>query len=259
MDLSDLDRRLAAKRLSIVYAAESGSRAWGFHSPDSDFDIRFVFASERDSYLSLFDPIQDIQFQAPGALDFAGWDLKKALILAQKSNPSLLEWLGSPIVYADPVGFRAALSEVMADQFSPRALAHHYINFMRNIRGKYMSDFIGEYTMKRYFYALRPIFCIQWMRVHPWKIPPVVFADLLHVAPPTIQRECEHLLALKAAAREQADYKSHLLDALISEWYDKGHDIANDFPARNCSPQALSDLFRKTLRAFPTPEDPTDD
>jgi predicted nucleotidyltransferase len=252
-NLTPLETRLADKRLRVVFAAESGSRAWGFASPDSDYDIRFVFASEVECYLSLFDPTQDIQFQAPGALDFAGWDLKKALVLAQKSNPSLLEWLGSPIIYRDPVGFRSDLSAIMQEHYSPRALAHHYINFMRNIRGKYMADFLGEYTMKRYFYALRPIFCIEWMRANPWKLPPVVFTDVLPVAAPKIQREVEHLLALKAVSREQQDHKSMLLDDLIADWYSRGHDIANDFPARNLPPTVLSQLFRDTLAKLGRP------
>lgn len=248
--LDNLTTRLEAKRLRMIYAAEAGSRAWGFASPDSDYDIRFVFASQRDCYLSLFDPIQDIQYQAPGALDYAGWDVKKALTLASRSNPSLCEWLGSPIIYADPVGFREKLLAIVSAHFSPKALAHHYINFMRNIRGKYMSDFMGEYTMKRYFYTLRPIFAIMWMRDNPGKLPPVQFLELLSIELPAAARQdVLTLLALKKDAGENAqkDWKSPLLDSIIHQWYDEGHQIANSFTARSMPIELLSALFRETI------------
>lgn len=249
--LSGLNTRLEAKRLRMVYAAEAGSRAWGFASPDSDFDIRFVFASPRDSYLSLFDPIQDIQYLAPGALDFAGWDVKKALTLASRSNPSLCEWLGSPIIYADPIGFRDKLLAIVAAHFSPKALAHHYINFMRNIRGKYMSDFTGEYTMKRYFYALRPILAIMWMRDNPGKLPPVRFIDLMSVdLPSDARQDILTLLRLKKDAGENAqkDWKSPLLDGIVHQWYDEGHQIASSFTARSMPIDLLSNLLRDVVQ-----------
>lgn len=248
--LVDLSRRLDAKRLRMIFAAESGSRAWGFASPDSDYDIRFIFASEPEKYVSLFDPIQDINYQAPGDLDYSGWDLKKALSLASKSNPSLCEWLGSPIIYADPIGFRARLAAIMADHFSPSALAHHYINFMRNIRGKYMSDFVGEYTMKRYFYAMRPILVIMWMQDNPLKLPPTVFRDLLSVDISADARsEIETILHLKAQAKEATDYKSPTLDNMIAGWFETGHDTANQFKSRRMPIELLDNLLRETLRS----------
>lgn len=246
--LDDLNKRIIGKKLKLVYAAESGSRAWGFASKDSDYDIRFIFAKPIDAYLSLHDGMQDIQYQHED-LDYSGWDLRKALLLAEKSNPSLLEWLASPIVYADPIGFKADLLAIMRDHFSPRALAHHYINFMRNIRGKYLSDFMGEYTMKRYFYALRPILCIQWMQANPGKLPPIIFEDLM--AQPMaheLKREIKKLLVLKLeAAKEQTDFTSPLLDAFIKQWFDMGHDMVNGFSVREIPTDKLNALFRTTL------------
>lgn len=246
--LSDLKKRLEAKKLKLVFAAESGSRAWGFHSPDSDYDIRFIFAKSPLTYLSLHDNLQDIQYKH-GELDYAGWDLRKALLLAEKSNPSLIEWLGSPIEYADPVGFKPELKDIISQNFSARALAHHYVNFMRNIRGKYLSDFVGEYTMKRYFYALRPILCIMYMEMYPDRLPPVVFSDLVSsmTLPHELKSELKKLLALKMRSIEHADYQSDKLDAFIKEWFDKGHEVVNKFPAREMPIDRLNDLFRKTI------------
>jgi predicted nucleotidyltransferase len=247
--MHDLNIRLGAKQLSMVFAAESGSRAWGFHSADSDYDVRFIFCKPVEKYIALHDGLQDIQYKHSEVLDYAGWDLRKALLLAEKSNPSLIEWLNSPIVYADPIGFRAELRSIMVDHFSPRALAHHYINFMRNIRGKYLSDFMGEYTMKRYFYALRPILAIMWMQSNPNKLPPIVFTELM--AQPLdheLKREIKKLLALKlAASKEQSDYNSPVLDNFIKHWFDMGHDIVNGFSPRALPVELLNQLFRKTI------------
>ena len=249
--ITDLTPRLEGKGLRLIYAAESGSRAWGFHSPDSDFDVRFIFAKTRKAYLSLHEGVQDIQYMKSidgRDCDFAGWDLRKALLLAEKSNPSLIEWLGSPIIYADPVGFRSALEGIMVEHFSPRALAHHYVNFMRNIRGKYMADFLGEYTMKRYFYALRPILCVMWMRENPMRLPPVVFSDLLSLPVSNeVLEAMTELMKLKRDAAKAQDYKSSQLDDFIKGWYEKGHDIANSFPSHDMPKGILDNLFLKTI------------
>lgn len=248
-ELTDLTTRLEAKKLKLVFAAESGSRAWGFASKDSDYDIRFIFSKPAETYLSLHDGLQDIQYQKDD-FDYAGWDLRKALLLAEKSNPSLLEWLASPIIYADPIGFRADLLAIMREHFSPRALAHHYINFMRNIRGKYLSDFMGEYTMKKYFYALRPILAIQWMQANSGKLPPIIFEDLM--AQPMaheLKREIKKLLVMKLEGlKEEGDYNSPVLDAFIKQWFDMGHDMVNGFSAREIPTDKLNDLFRATVR-----------
>jgi predicted nucleotidyltransferase len=245
--LDDLEPRLAAKKLKLVYAAESGSRAWGFSSPDSDYDIRFVFVKHRDAYLSLQDGLQDIQY-VHDPLDFAGWDLRKALLLAGKSNPSLVEWLGSDMTYADNFDFRDNLKTIMEHHHSPKALAHHYINFMRNIRGKYLSDFVGEYTMKKYFYALRPILCVKWMQDHPLKLPPVRFSEMLEVdLPAGLLEEIQTLLKLKAEAVEKREYRSEVLDSFIKAWFETGHSIADQFQSRNLDMRILDDLYRETI------------
>jgi predicted nucleotidyltransferase len=112
-----------------------------------------------------------------------------------------------------------------------------------------MSDFIGEYTMKRYFYALRPIAAVVWMQANPWKLPPVKFTDTLAEIEmtPEERREIETLLELKANAVEKADHKSPILDALVHRWFDQGHEIARTFSARSMRIDDLSALFRETL------------
>ena len=87
------------ENVKIIMAVESGSRAWGFASPDSDYDVRFVYVRRPEDYLRLEKTKDVIEWQLDDVLDINGWDLKKALQLMHDSNPSIFEWCASPIVY----------------------------------------------------------------------------------------------------------------------------------------------------------------
>src|SRR4051794_14574214 len=89
------------KDVRVLYACESGSRAWGFASRDSDYDVPFLYVHERDWYLSVDDRRDVLEYPLRDELDVSGWELRKALRLLRKSNPPLLEWLNSPMVYRD--------------------------------------------------------------------------------------------------------------------------------------------------------------
>ena len=98
-----IDEIEQSENVTVLYACESGSRAWGFHSQDSDYDVRFIYAHPPDWYLSVdLEKKRDV-IERPilDDLDVSGWDLRKSLQLFRKSNPPLLEWLDSPIVYRD--------------------------------------------------------------------------------------------------------------------------------------------------------------
>ena len=41
---SELQELEATEEIQILFAVESGGRAWGFASPDSDYDVRIVYA-----------------------------------------------------------------------------------------------------------------------------------------------------------------------------------------------------------------------
>lgn len=249
--LTNLDRKLHSKGLDLVYAAEAGSRAWGFASIDSDYDVRFIFKKSRDAYLSLEAGVEDLQW-TDGLLDFSGWDLRKALRLAHKSNPTFIEWLHSPIVYWGSGGeFQKDLLELFKEHYSPKALAHHYINFMRNTRGKYLSDFTGEFSLKRYLYALRPIFVITWMGKNPGLIPPVDFPTLAKTeCPKALCPDLERLLALKASGTEKGTEKFEVFNSLISHWFNTGHGYVDKFPSKVFPIEPLDKLFRKTLNSL---------
>ena len=157
------------ENVRVLFACESGSRAWGFASPDSDYDVRFVYVHPRDWYLSIADRRDVIERPIVDAYDLNGWDLPKALRLLRKSNPPLLEWLGSPIVYRERTSTAARLRRLAARGFSPRACAFHYLHMAR---GNYREYLRGDTVpLKKYLYVLRPLLAVRWIERRPGIVP----------------------------------------------------------------------------------------
>lgn len=148
------------EHVKILLAVESGSRAWGFASPDSDYDVRFLYVRTREDYLQL-DPLRDVIEQPINdLLDINGWDLQKALRLMYKSNPTLFEWLKSPIIYME-TEFADEMRRVMSDYFSVRHSLYHYISMAEGNYKKYLRTEMVK--AKKYFYVLRPLLAGQWI------------------------------------------------------------------------------------------------
>lgn len=155
----------------IFYACESGSRAWGFPSANSDYDVRFLYIRERDFYLSI--DVEDrrdvIEVPINDELDISGWDLRKALRLLRKSNPPLLEWLSSPIVYMQDDELLAKFRSLVPISYSPTACMYHYLHMAR---GNYREHLKGdEVAVKKYFYVLRPLLAIKWIEERAEVVP----------------------------------------------------------------------------------------
>jgi predicted nucleotidyltransferase len=149
------------KDVRVLFACESGSRAWGFPSADSDYDVRFIYLQPVNRYLSLRKPRDVIEITADGKLDVSGWDLQKALLLLRKSNPPLLEWLGSPTVYLEEYAVAGQMRELAGRYYSATASAYHYLHMAR---GNYREYLKGERVwLKKYFYVLRPILAVKWI------------------------------------------------------------------------------------------------
>ena len=186
----------------ILYAAESGSRAWGFPSPDSDFDVRFLYAHEPDWYVSLWERRDVIERPLDEQrVDLAGWDIRKALRLLLRSNPALYEWLVSPFVYVDGP-LRTELKALFEAHASPRSLAHHYWSIAR---GQWRAEIEGrsQVRLKKYFYVVRPLLSLAWVaeRSAP---PPMSIDDLLGLPalPTAARRAVEALLNEKRVTPE---------------------------------------------------------
>lgn len=164
-----------AENIKILLAVESGSRAWGFASPDSDYDVRFVYIRSLEDYLRL-DVIRDvIELPIDDVLDINGWDLQKTLRLLYKSNPTLFEWFSSPIVYKK-TEFSDKFRDLMMHYFSSKKTLYHYVSMAE---GNYREYLKGDLVKaKKYFYVLRPVLACQWIldRGTP---PPMLFSELL--------------------------------------------------------------------------------
>ena len=187
----------------ILYACESGSRAWGFASTDSDWDIRFIYIHPPEWYLSVdLETKRDvIELPITDDLDFSGWDLRKALKLFYKSNPPLIEWLHSPIVYLDKDCLADRLRILLGQFYSPRSCFHHYLHMAR---GNYRDYLKGETVwLKKYLYVLRPVLALQWMEQSSDPVP-VRFNDLLDAVLPTgrTRQAIDQLLVLKQQGME---------------------------------------------------------
>ena len=148
----------------VLFACESGSRGWGFASPDSDYDVRFAYVHRLPWYLAV-EPGRDvIEEPISGELDVGGWELRKALQLLRDSNPTLLEWLRSPIVYRQDDAWVARLRALAEHNFSPVRGYHHYVATARKNLREHLAGETVRY--KKYLYVLRPLLAARWIRVH---------------------------------------------------------------------------------------------
>jgi len=198
---SHLNEIEARQDVRIFYACESGSRAWGFPSADSDYDVRFLYVRPLDWYLSIDDKRDVIECVVEGGLDISGWDLKKALRLFQKSNPPLLEWLGSPIVYVERYSIAARLRALAPDHYSPLACKFHYLHMAQGNYRDYLKG--DEVRVKKYFYVLRPVLAMKWLELGLGVVPTDfnILVDRL-VDEPSLRAEIDRLLAAKRGGTE---------------------------------------------------------
>jgi uncharacterized protein len=160
----------------LLYACESGSRAWGFASPDSDFDIRFIYKRPIHGYLVIRDFPDTLEYPLNNNLDFSGWDLKKFLLHLNKSNGVMFEWLQSPVVYLNRDGFRESSLELMPRFFNPRLTINHYLGLTK--RTLFDLGDSSHVKLKKYFYILRPLMAARWI-YRKKTIPPMEFESLL--------------------------------------------------------------------------------
>jgi hypothetical protein len=162
--------------VKICYAVESGSRAWGFPSKDSDYDVRFIYVHKKDWYLSIDQKRDVIELPINDLLDINGWELRKALRLFKKSNPPLMEWLHSGIVYYQAFSLVDKMKEIQDKVFLPQSALYHYLNMAKgNFRDYLHRD---QVKIKKYFYVLRPVLACKWIEKHN-TVPPIEFQELV--------------------------------------------------------------------------------
>lgn len=230
------------ENVKILHCVESGSRAWGFASPDSDYDVRFIYARPRDFYLRLDKTRDVIEWQLDDTLDINGWDIQKALILLHKSNPTLFEWNSSPIVYKTTDEWQR-ISSTINRYFVAKSGLYHYLSTAKSNYREYLK---GETVrLKKYFYVLRPLLACKWILAEGTP-PPMLFSTLMEkYLDEEIKPEVEKLLDIKMHTPEvgegrRIDRLNEYLDRCIAEI----ESIIAALPAENAqSWDELNELF----------------
>jgi predicted nucleotidyltransferase len=241
--LSDIE---ADQQVRILYACESGSRAWGFASPDSDYDVRFIYTRRMEDYLSIRDRKDVIELPVNEVLDIGGWDIRKALQLFLKSNAPLYEWLQSPVVYNGASGLKDELLSLAPAYFSNRAGCHHYLSMAANTFEYELQG--NTVRMKKYFYALRPALACLWIIKHK-TVPPMQFGELRTlVEDRDWHTAVDELLLHKQAANEKAVIAPiPVLHKWLQETLAYCKQQSADMPPLKNDTITLDSLFRKYI------------
>lgn len=226
------------ENVRVIMAIESGSRAWGFASPDSDYDVRFVYVRQIEDYLRL-DKVRDvIEWQIDDVLDINGWDIKKALQLMHDSNPTIFEWCASSIVYKDSDLFEK-LKELRHSYFSCKKSLYHYWHMASNNYLNYLQE--EQVRIKKYFYVIRPLLAAKWI-VDNGTQPPMLFSDLVEAElPENLKDIIKHLLDMKQKMSEMGlTSKIKELDEfieaeleIVKKAADEAENVKNDWGPLN--------------------------
>jgi len=199
--VAQIQRIESTHDVTVLYACESGSRGWGFASPDSDYDVRFIYVHRLPWYLQVSHARDVIEMPINGDLDINGWELRKALGLMKTGNATLIEWLNSPVVYRADESFLAQIREAAQQTHQSERSFHHYIHMAR---GNYREYLRGETVrLKRYLYVLRPLLATLWVE-QGRGVAPIRFSDLVDalVTDPVLRQSIDELLDHKRQARE---------------------------------------------------------
>ena len=217
--LAKLDEIESRENVKILLAVESGSRAWGFASPDSDYDVRFIYVRPKEDYLRLEKTRDVIELPIAGELDINGWDLDKTLRLLRASNPTLFEWFSSPIVYRE-TAFAQEFRSIMQRYFSSKRGLSHYLSMASSNYREYLKG--DTVKAKKYFYVLRPVLACRWI-LDKGTPPPMLFSELMEAElDPALVPDVDSLLNLKMNAPEiktipKIESVNRYLDSCIEE------------------------------------------
>lgn len=233
----------------VLLAVESGSRAWGFASPNSDYDARFIYAHRLDWYLSvgLEEQRDVIEYPIVDEIDLNGWDVRKALRLFWKSNPGFVEWIQSPIIYAERGDFAARVRALLPGVYSCEHGIYHYRSMAKtNYRGYLLGELV---PLKKYFYVLRPLLAVRWLERYGTAAP-IEFGKLLHlIDDQALLDDIAELLEKKRAAPELGLQKPVArINAFIESELERLEALVPSPQRRGQVLEPLSEVFRATLR-----------
>ena len=239
--IGELKKIEEQENVRIIMAIESGSRAWGFESPDSDYDVRFIYARKPEDYLKLEGVRDVIEWKLDDVLDINGWDIKKALQLLHKSNPTVFEWCATPIVYYDSDEFKK-LKEILPQYFSRKKSLYHYWHMAETNYREYLKG--DEVRIKKYFYVLRPLLAAKWI-LDKKVAPPMLFDDLVEAElEDDLKEEVEKLLAVKKTLPEMGMApKVQVLNDYIDKMLPEIKTAAEKIEGNVAEWDALNELF----------------
>ena len=237
--------------VKVLYACETGSRAWGFPSPDSDYDVRIIYMHEKDWYLSLSEGKDTIEIMAnDGDLDITGWDIRKCLRLLWKSNGALLERIQSPIVYLEKEGIVSSFIEHAEKCFSPIATLYHYFGMAKTSFSEV--DGLETIKLKKLFYSLRATLACKWI-LEKDSIPPIVFTTMVDELDfgVALKQRIRDLIKLKSGKNESYIHpKENELNAFIEEQLKIAEEKANSLKGTKDKSVDLDSFFKSVLKKY---------
>ncbi|WEK33898.1 MAG: nucleotidyltransferase domain-containing protein [Candidatus Pseudobacter hemicellulosilyticus] len=235
-----LARMEKEKGIKMLYACETGSRAWGFPSPDSDYDIRFIYMHERDWYLRLHESKDTIECME-GDLDITGWELRKCLLLLKRSNAPLIERFQSPIVYFQEPGVVEDFGKLINSYYSPIAVFYHHYSLGSKIWEEIRD--LSKFKLKSFFYLVRSLLSCNWI-THDPTVLPMTIHGLFKYAEAGIPEKLQELIALKATVSE--GYRHHwdyALHSWIQQCFAQLEAARNSLPVNDTNMDALNTYF----------------
>lgn len=235
--------------VKVLYAIESGSRAWGFESPNSDYDVRFIYAHPKDWYLAvdLEDKRDVIEYPIVDEIDINGWDIRKALKLFWKSNPAFIEWLQSPIVYVDDGHFADKARELMPLIASSQKGIYHYLHMAKGNFREYLKKELVP--LKKYFYVLRPLLAIMWLEKYdkPAPIEFEVLRKLVSDNKPLDEAISDLLVRKRASLEKEYAPAVPVINAFIESELERHERYAEKLKGRDADFESLNLLFKAVL------------
>ena len=234
------------ENIRIIHCVESGSRAWGFASPDSDYDVRFIYVRPIEYYLKLEKTRDIIEWELNDVYDINGWDIKKTLELLHKSNPTLFEWNNSPLVYKTTPEWETVRT-IITKCFMSKSGVYHYLSTAKHNYKAYLTG--NEVKYKKYFYVLRPLLACKWI-LDNGTPPPMLFSELMETElEESMRPEVERLLELKMNTPEIGKGKkiAKLNQFLLAEMDEVQHRADKMDGEKPVDWQVLDDVFLKLL------------
>jgi predicted nucleotidyltransferase len=231
--------------IRILYSCESGSRAWGFPSPDSDYDVRFIYSRSLNDYITIQPQKDHLPFPINDELDVYGWDISKVLQLITRSNTTPFEWLQSPVIYREDKIFKEELWQLCQNYFCPRSNIHHYVGIARGAMETMQGE---EIKIKKLFYVLRPLLAALWCSERN-TIASMNISPLMSLFSDDLREKVLSLIELKASATEGYLIK---IDDDLKKWIDQTFSYclkaSQKMERKTFDLKEADSFFRKTIQ-----------